>query len=331
MTQGTTVAQFGRNKRGKVMPQAIIDQRKSQGIEVQTFPSDLGADGVGFVMNFVEYAFTDNSGSVPGASEVTRSIMLPLPISGITDKQAVKYNEGELGQIGGAAAGLAAGGGDIIGRITGKLNNPLEEGEVTAEDGAKALLGSLGAVSRQGFNELAAGVSEGIVSAANLAIGNVLNPHVALLFQTVNLKTFSMTWKLSPATIEESASLRNIINQIRMHSHPSGVAEGDATNFYLDFPDQVDLYYAGVGDYFHYFKRCAITDMEVNYQPEGGTVINAGTGAPTIVDLTIGFQETEIWTREDYEDENTEIVSGQRKKIAQPWGNAYGNRTSGDE
>lgn len=304
------VAQMGRNKRGAVMPSSIIDQRSSQKIEVTNFPNDLGPDGHGFVMNFVEYAFTDNSGSVPGASEIVESIMLPMPTSGITDKQAVKYNEGELGQIGGALAGMGAGAGNMIGKLTGTLNKAAGDEDIDAGQAFKALLGTAGLVGRQGFNELASGISEGIVSASNLALGNVINPHVALLFQTVNLKQFNLTWKLIPADEPEQNKLRNIINSIRKHSHPSGVAEGDATNFYLDFPDQVDIYYAGVGDYFHYFKRCAIIDMEVNYQPEGGTIVNAGTGGPTAVDLTIGFQETEIWTREDYEEISNSFGTG---------------------
>ena len=72
-------------------------------------------------------------------------------------------------------------------------------------------------------------------------------------------------------------------------------------NVFLKYPNQVDCYYQGSGDYLHFCKRAAVTEFSVNYQPEGGNVLFAGTGAPTFVELTMGFQEVEIWTAEDYE------------------------------
>ena len=62
-----------------------------------------------------------------------------------------------------------------------------------------------------------------------------------------------------------------------------------------------DLFYLGVNENLHYFKRCAITAMEVNYQGEGQNLLFADSGAPVRVDLSLTFQETEIWTAEDYE------------------------------
>ena len=81
--------------------------------------------------------------------------------------------------------------------------------------------------------------------------------------------------------------------------HPACTSSGkDGNNFFLDFPNQVDLYYLGSQDYLHYFKRCSVTSMEVNYQPEG-TSFFAG-GAPTMIELSMAFQETEIWTSDDF-------------------------------
>ena len=81
--------------------------------------------------------------------------------------------------------------------------------------------------------------------------------------------------------------------------HPEFVTQEN--NFFLKYPNQVDCFYQGSGDFLHFFKRAAVTQFQVNYQPEGGNVLFAETGAPTFVELTMGFQEVEIWTAEDYE------------------------------
>ena len=44
--------------------------------------------------------------------------------------------------------------------------------------------------------------------------------------------------------------------------------------------------------------------MDVNYQPEGENMFFAGTKAPTRIDLSLSFQETEIWSAEDYMHKN---------------------------
>ena len=299
---------FGRRSRGVVMPSQVIKQKSEQfqNIKTNVFPPDLETHG--FCMNFVDYHFTDGSGQVEGASEITESFLLPLPGQGISDKQMVKYNEGELGQVGGALSGTAGGAGKLMNDVFGMDNTSVDTIEAGATEIVKGLTATGLVASRLAIETL----SKGTADAIGLVAGNVINPRVALLFQNVGLKTFSFTWKLSPRNKDESDLLRDFIIKLRKNTHPSGVKEGggsqtDATNFFLDYPNQVDLYYVGVQDYFHYFKRAAVTEMEVNYQPEGGTLLNAGTGAPTVIDLTIGFQETEIWTAEDYMDLESKI------------------------
>ena len=101
---------------------------------------------------------------------------------------------------------------------------------------------------------------------------------------------------------QETERLKQIIRLIQSQAHPRQKSDGNTSNFFLNYPSQVDLYYAGVQENLHYFKRAAITDVEVNYQPEGDNLLFAETAAPTRIDLTLGFQETEIWTAEDYDD-----------------------------
>lgn len=318
MPNGNAFANFGRPHRGKVLPATIIEQKNLQNSAIphHHFPADMAGNltSGGFVMNFVDYSLNDlNIGEdktgVQGASDILESFLLPLPGQGIEDKQVVKFNESELGPVGGAVAGAAAAGSGLFQSLKNQIAGGGGGGDATegfqeaTEDTLKALISGGVVAGRETLKQLSQQASD----AVGLAVGNVINPHMALLFQNVGLKQFSFTWKLAPASKEESLTLKNMINRLRYHTHPSGVKEGDATNFYLDYPNQVDLYYVGVNDFFHYFKRCQVTELSVNYQPEGGTILSAGTGAPAVVDLVMGFQEVEIWTQEDYADAGSDV------------------------
>ena len=290
----------GRKNRGTVFPDEEIAKktRENTSVGFYSFPNDLGAHS--FVMNFVKFKM----GYVSSPDDtIVASIALPLPGTGIVDKSAVKYNQDELGVVGGAIAGA-------VSRIKSSIT---DEGQLAQSslgapagdngglmDMLKAGIEGTAAAGRVAINEL----GQGFGAAADQAFGNVVNPHVVLLFKNVDLKTFSLQWKLAPANVDESRKLKAIIRLIQKMSHPEQKSAGNSANFFLNYPNQVDLYYAGVGQNIHFFKRAAITDVEVNYQPEGDNLLFAGTAAPTRIDLTLGFQETEIWTAEDYDDGN---------------------------
>ena len=279
------------NKTGTVFPtQAIADAEKNGGkIDIMSFPNDIGTHQ--FIMNFVKFTLA-GKGTPPNTNVVT-SIALPIPGQGISDKIGVKYNQDELGIVGGSMLGAV---GSVAKLIDGDFDAENQTGGEFAEQAVKTGLQAAGAAGRQAVNELGMGIG----GAADQAFGNVVNPHVVLLFKNVDLKTFTLQWKLAPSNPQESDMLKKILFKIREHSHPSIKTTYNSANFFLNYPDQVDLYYEGVNENLHYFKRSAITGMEVNYQPEGENMFFAGTKAPTRIDLSLTFQETEIWTAEDY-------------------------------
>ena len=286
----------GGGKRGTVFPDETIARktRENNQLYFYSFPDDLGAHS--FVMNFVEFKMAYESSPT---QQILASVALPLPGTGIVDKSAVKYNQDELGVVGGAVAGATS---VIREAIQGDGNLASGAAQNDAGSGLLDLLKTgvegTAAAGRVAINEL----GQGFGAAADQAFGNVVNPHVVLLFKNVDLKTFSLQWKLAPQTKQETERLKAIIRLIQSQAHPRQKSDGNSSNFFLNYPSQVDLYYAGVQENLHYFKRAAITDVEVNYQPEGDNLLFAETAAPTRIDLTLGFQETEIWTAEDYDD-----------------------------
>ena len=278
--------EIGKKKLGARTPDQIINNKTGESkVDIETYPAKLA--GHQFVMNFVKYEFDPDAAA---SNDTTLSVAFPIPVSGVVDKTELKYNASEMGTMG---AGIAS--------IGGKLKETFDSlGTAAAE--SKPVI-DYQAVTR---DAVAAGAAvarnmapEPLKQGASLALGNVSNPHVALLFEGVGLKTFTFGWKFSPDSQEESVRLTRILNRIKEVTHPKFTASGkNGNNFFLDFPNQVDLYYLGSQDHLHYFKRCSVTSVEVNYQSEQ-TSFFAG-GAPTVIELTMGFQETEIWTADDY-------------------------------
>lgn len=287
-------------KRGTVFPDEKIAKknRERNSVDYVSFPLDLGVHS--FVMNFVKFGLAFDA---TPKEDIIASVALPLPGSGMTDKSGLKYNQDELGLVGGSAAGVVGAIADAAGGGSGQLSagQGASGGEGGLLDIAKTVIQGGAAGARKAIDE----VGMGLGGATDLAFGNTLNPHVVLLFKNVDLKTFTLNWKLAPQSRDESQQLKYLIRLIQQMSHPEQNTAGNSGNFFLNYPNQVDIYYAGVQENLHYFKRCAITSIEVNYQPEGDNLLFAQTAAPARVDLTLGFQETEIWTADDYIDVGT--------------------------
>lgn len=276
----------GRKRTGPRTAAEKIDRAKAKenGATVVNFPDDLGSHS--FLMNFLEYSFDGDSGS----AATTLSVAFPLPGSGIVDQAAVQYNATDTGPLGSALASVAGEAISKFGNAGSEVGDTENAKKVDYEALTKDILGLGGAIVRDQLPAVAK-------NAADLSSGTAVNPHIALLFQAVGLKTFNLTWKFAPRTQSESESLKGIIKAIQKAIHPE--FETAENNFFLKYPNQVDCFYQGVQDYLHYFKRAAVTQFQVNYQPEGGNVLYQG-GAPAFVELTMGFQEVEIWTAEDY-------------------------------
>jgi hypothetical protein len=278
-----TTVNLGRTRGGARTPKMIINQKKSSlnKTELLAFPSDLGTHQ--FLMQFVKYNFDPNSTT---SEDTELSVAFPVPSTGMTDSNSVRYNSTELGLVGGA---VAMGGGAMAQQFgAGKSDKPKN---IDYNGLAKSALTGLAAAARS----LAPGEIGGAV---DLALGNIVNPHVALLFQGVNMKQFTFTWKFAPASRAESDTLKDIINKIKSKVYPR--TSSTENNFFLTFPHEVDLFYVGSNDYMHYFKRCACQDITVDYQVEGPAFM-AGTGAPAFVNISMQFMETEIWTGDEFD------------------------------
>ena len=143
--------------------------------------------------------------------------------------------------------------------------------------------------------------------------GVVRNPNTELLFERMNLRTFDLTFKMAPYSVEDSEQIDQIINNFKKAMLPR-YALGDAKVFgYQD--DQNGAIQAGfikvpmvcqvsymTGSARHAFlpryKKCAITDFKVNYTPDNNYASLNNT-FPVAVEINISFLETKLVFAED--------------------------------
>ena len=292
-------------------PDVVVEKSKNtlNGMDSLTFP-DI-AIPKRYVMKFAKYVTETGiqraKGSPTPAGKVAHysSISLPLP-SQIVDNTQIGYSTPSLGLLGRGTGEIAGALNDITQAVARDSEDPmgalasegssfvssLKEKVMNMESDEKAAI--LKTMARQAVDM----VSEGASAAIDLAIGNVVNPHLALLFENVPLKAYTFNWTLSPANKKESTILMNIIGRLKFHAHP----EFSENRLTFNFPDEVHQSIHGVPDFgengSYLFKPAAITNVTVDYSPQGGSYFVGGS--PTMVNLSVSLQEAEIFTQVDY-------------------------------
>lgn len=293
-----TIGRYSLAQEGGNDPSLAIDRAEQSSVQLQ-FPKKIGLHQ--FMMIFYEYKFNQD------LTNMHESIVLPIPPS-IIDKYGMEYNSADLGTAGAMGATAITQGAKLT-------QNPMlaKSGAFDAKDIDQATedFSTFGAATIGQLNPLKDQVNNPI----SAALGGIVNPHTAVLFQTMKLKEFEFTWKLYPENLEEHQELEKILYVLKKRSHPDFIAAKSVVigsdqqevganytnNAFLSYPCEVDLYYLGGGNQgMHRFKRCVITNLQVNYTPEGGPAFVGGVGAPAFYELTLGFQETQIWTARDF-------------------------------
>lgn len=250
-----------------------------------------GADVYQFPMQEMEYymsmAFKQYTRTTPSSRPTTptkHTIILPLP-KDLTEGFNVNLTQESTGMAGAAF-------------------NALQDQTKTAA-----------AVETMILSKLASVLSEATSGVSGQALGAISNPYVTLMFQGVNLRSFSFTWTFAPRNVEESTRIRDIVTLLKASALPS-YSPGNGTGF-LQYPlmCQIELYpWAGefssksdlakdnswknklIG-----FKPAMIENVTVNYAPNGIPSFFAGSKAPTFIQLTLDFKEVEYFVAEDFD------------------------------
>ena len=149
------------------------------------------------------------------------------------------------------------------------------------------------------------------------AIGGIVtNPNTELLFNNMDMRTFQLKWKLVPRNSTEAEHVRGIINTLKKAMLPGTsvdsvfeISWGDGVKSgFISVPDLVRVSFmsgSGPASYLPQYKMCAITQVDINYTPDGSYATTYGadktTGGVVATEITVGFQETKLVYREEVE------------------------------
>lgn len=194
----------------------------------------------------------------------------------INEPPSVKYNMNYANKDLGTLAGLLSGGAfDSQGAFKGA-------GEAAAAMGASLakLPGMFGATD--------------VKSLLSASSKTSLNPFKEVIFEAVDFRKFAFRYKFLPRNQAETKEIEDIIKLFKFHMHP----EMSAGKLFFIYPSEFNISYYFDGkenSYFHKFAPCVLESMEVSY---GGEQFSAfRDGAPTEVNLSLVFSETEILTK----------------------------------
>ena len=215
---------------------------------------------------------------------VLSAIFLPIP-SGIQDDNRVGWNKDEADPVKLAMADFANQ------TITGGV------------EGAKASLGNISATlkNNKGIKDaVSAQLTKNLtgVNVLGREQGAVINSNIELLFSGPELRTFTFTFKLSPRDKTEAQNILKIIRTLKQ-----GMSAKKAADFlFVKSPHTFFLgYYKGaeLQPYMNKFKECALTNMSVQYAPDGPFATYTD-GSMTSYGMSLTFQELEPIFDNDY-------------------------------
>lgn len=137
----------------------------------------------------------------------------------------------------------------------------------------------------------------GIASGASAALGLAANPKKEQVFKGVDFRTFSFDYQFFPRDEKEAANVLRIIEEFKYHMHPEFK---DNNNFVYIYPSEFDITYFANGKEnrnLHRHTSCVLTNMSVNYTPNGMFTTFAN-GMPTQINVTLEFRELALLTKD---------------------------------
>ena len=225
-------------------------------------------------------------------TRITDSVAIYLPPN-VTDTTTAAYTGAATGVVGAAAAGA-------FGVAKDMANKDYEKAASGLVDAAKAIVGEAAIKAATEITEAISG-AEGTRGLINKAFGQADNPYMEVLFDAMQLRTFTYNFTFAPKNREETEDVQKIIQLFRFHMAPE--LKG-AANRFLTLPSEFDIHYmyqdksgqASENDYYNKIATCVCTAVDTNYTPDG--VKSFEGGAPTKITMSLAFQETELLTKD---------------------------------
>lgn len=231
----------------------------------------------------------ENAGSLArkmggGTRRIDKSIALYIP-NNIQTAYGADWSTSELGIVG-----------TVIDAATGLGDLGTVAGWKQAWDSAKTV------VPNALVNTLA-GVTQTLTNAnvddAKKAYNRTIsNPYTEVIFNGVQNRTFSFTFKFIPKSSKEQEQVKEIVDLFKFHRAPE-IKFGNVNNYML-FPSEFDIMFFNKNvenKYLFKISTCAMTNMTVNQGGDSHFATHAD-GAPFFTEITLEFTEMEVLTKQ---------------------------------
>ena len=199
-----------------------------------------------------------------------------------------------------ATDALRAAGAEGLNKLDG-----LATGVANAVDRLPALTGS--AAIRKGIQKIT-GDSLSNDDVFGAISGAILNPNTELLFSGHDMRNFQLNFKMVPRNGNESVEIQEICKVFKMCTLPSknpgkifAATNQGLTAGFIGVPNLCKVsFMKGSGPHpaLPVYKICAVTQIDVNYAPDGAYATYSD-GSPVAIQLSINFQETKLVFAED--------------------------------
>ena len=233
------------------------------------------------------------TGGLSTHTTVTGGVSLYMP-PGIKASYSADTGHSELGK-----AGMLAG---SISRMMASKST---------EAGITEALKGLGGFALTAARDIAVGVGEtmglgDIDGAISKVTATAQNNFSEAIFQKINAREFSYTFKLIARNMNDAQDINKIIKFFKFHMHP----ELDMANAgrYFRVPSEFEIHYAyndQKNNYLHELSRCVCKSVDVEYGSgdfQTFRQFDEEGAAPVEVSLTLGFTETTILTKQQIAD-----------------------------
>ena len=236
--------------------------------------------------------------SLKSTTRITDSVAIYLPAVAKDDLTA-QYSGVSTG-----LAGLAAAGG--IDFVKAMQRNDFEGASKELVSGANTILGESLKTAAAEIVDMIPGV-EGSLDLFNKAFGQAENPYMEVIFKNLELREFEYSFQFAPRSEDETHDVQAIIKLFRFHMAPE--LKGN-NHRYLTLPSTFDIHYMfqdsptslqpQENSFYSKIATCVLESVSVDYSPGG--VHSFADGAPTQINMTLNFKETELLTKDKIND-----------------------------
>lgn len=247
------------------------------------------------------YSSYDTTGFGGGELESSKykNMVLYMP-EDISDAHTRNWGEVSVNNIQRAALRAFGSGLDAA---PGLMDNLTTEG---VKQAAKSMLPKDTASQGKAFMKQLAveGASAAAGIDSNVAFGGVMgqvaNPNLEVLFESVGLRSFSFNWTMVPRNQKESLIIKEMIWQFKKASAPEMEADG----WFMKVPHVFNIEYkqgSSTNHWLNRMKACALQGISVNYSA-GGSYASLSDGAPVAVTIALQFKELKMILSQDFGD-----------------------------